>query len=155
MINCAECSITEIKKFLGSEVGLSDWVVINQERINKFAKLTEDEQFIHIDPERASKETPFGGTVAHGFLTLSMLVKLAESALPKIKDVKFTINYGFDKIRFIYPVAANSNLRARFILKEVEERSLTQIMTKWDVSVEIKNVERPAIVATWVNLLMF
>lgn len=155
MINCAECSITEIKKFLGSEVGLSDWVVINQERINKFAKLTEDEQFIHIDPERASKETPFGGTVAHGFLTLSMLVKLAESALPKIKDVKFTINYGFDKVRFIYPVAANSNLRARFILKEVEERSLTQIMTKWDVSVEIKNVERPAIVATWVNLLMF
>lgn len=155
MINCTECSITEIKKFLGSEVGLSDWVVINQERINKFAKLTEDEQFIHIDPERASKETPFGGTVAHGFLTLSMLVKLAESALPKIKDVKFTINYGFDKIRFIYPVAANSNLRARFILKEVEERSLTQIMTKWDVSVEIKNVERPAIVATWVNLLMF
>jgi acyl dehydratase len=155
MINCAEYSITEIKKFLGSEVGLSDWVVINQERINKFAKLTEDEQFIHIDPERASKETPFGGTVAHGFLTLSMLVKLAESALPKIKDVKFTINYGFDKIRFIYPVAANSNLRARFILKEVEERSLTQIMTKWDVSVEIKNVERPAIVATWVNLLMF
>lgn len=155
MINYAEYSITEIKKFLGSEVGLSDWVVINQERINKFAKLTEDEQFIHIDPERASKETPFGGTVAHGFLTLSMLVKLAESALPKIKDVKFTINYGFDKIRFIYPVAANSNLRARFILKEVEERSLTQIMTKWDVSVEIKNVERPAIVATWVNLLMF
>ena len=155
MINCAECSITEMKKSLGSEVGLSDWVVINQERINKFAKLTEDEQFIHIDPERASKETPFGGTVAHGFLTLSMLVKLAESALPKIKDVKFTINYGFDKIRFIYPVAANSNLRARFILKEVEERSLTQIMTKWDVSVEIKNVERPAIVATWVNLLMF
>lgn len=155
MINCAECSISEMKKFLGSEVGLSDWVVINQERINKFAKLTEDEQFIHIDPERASKETPFGGTVAHGFLTLSMLVKLAESALPKIKDVKFTINYGFDKIRFIYPVAANSNLRARFILKEVEERSLTQIMTKWDVSVEIKNVERPAIVATWVNLLMF
>ena len=155
MINCAEYSITEMKKFLGSEVGLSDWVVINQERINKFAKLTEDEQFIHIDPERASKETPFGGTVAHGFLTLSMLVKLAESALPKIKDVKFTINYGFDKIRFIYPVAANSNLRARFILKEVEERSLTQIMTKWDVSVEIKNVERPAIVATWVNLLMF
>lgn len=155
MINCAECSITEMKKFLGSEVGLSDWVVINQERINKFAKLTEDEQFIHIDPERASKETPFGGTVAHGFLTLSMLVKLAESALPKIKDVKFTINYGFDKIRFIHPVAANSNLRARFILKEVEERSLTQIMTKWDVSVEIKNVERPAIVVTWVNLLMF
>ena len=155
MINYTEFSITEIKKFLGSEVGLSDWVVINQERINKFAKLTEDEQFIHIDPERASKETPFGGTVAHGFLTLSMLVKLAESALPKIKDVKFTINYGFDKIRFIYPVAANSNLRARFILKEVEERSLTQIMTKWDVSVEIKNVERPAIVATWVNLLMF
>ena len=155
MINCAECSIIEIKKFLGSEVGLSDWVTVDQERINKFAKLTEDEQFIHIDPERASKETPFGGTVAHGFLTLSMLVKLAESALPKIKDVKFTINYGFDKIRFIYPVAANSNLRARFILKEVEERSLTQIMTKWDVSVEIKNVERPAIVATWVNLLMF
>ena len=70
MINCAECSITEMKKFLGSEVGLSDWVVINQERINKFAKLTEDEQFIHIDPERASKETPFGGTIAHGFLTL-------------------------------------------------------------------------------------
>ena len=155
MINCAECSIIEIKKFLGSEVGLSDWVTVDQERINKFAKLTEDEQFIHIDPERASKETPFGGTVAHGFLTLSMLVKLAESALPKIKDVKFTINYGFDKIRFIYPVAANSNLRARFILKEVEERSLTQIMTKWDVSVELKNVERPAIVATWVNLLMF
>ena len=84
-----------------------------------------------------------------------MLVKLAESALPKIIDVKVTINYGFDKIRFIHPVAANSKLRAHFILKEVEERSPTQIMTKWDVSVEIKNVDKPAIVATWINLLMF
>ena len=150
-----EYSIPELKKFIGCEIGLSDWIMIDQGRINKFAKLTEDEQFIHINPERASKETPFGGTIAHGFLTLSMLVKFAESALPKIIDVKVTINYGFDKIRFIYPVAANSKLRARFILKEVEERSPTQIMTKWDVSVEIKNVDKPAIVATWINLLMF
>ena len=150
-----EYSIPELKEFIGCEIGLSDWIMIDQGRINKFAKLTEDEQFIHINPERASKETPFGGTIAHGFLTLSMLVKLAESVLPKIIDVKVTINYGFDKIRFIFPVAANSKLRARFILKEVEERSPTQIMTKWDVSVEIKNVDKPAIVATWINLLMF
>jgi acyl dehydratase len=150
-----EYTIPELKKFIGYEIGLSDWIMIDQGRINKFAKLTEDEQFIHINPERASKETPFGQTIAHGFLTLSMLVKLAESVLPKIIDVKVTINYGFDKIRFIYPVAANSKLRARFILKEVEERSPTQIMTKWDVSVEIKNVDKPAIVATWINLLMF
>ena len=150
-----EYNIPELKKFIGCEIGLSDWIMIDQGRINKFAKLTEDEQFIHINPERASKETPFGGTIAHGFLTLSMLVKLAESALPKIIDVKVTINYGFDKIRFIFPVAANSKLRAHFILKEVEERSPTQIMTKWDVSVEIKNVDKPAIVATWINLLMF
>ncbi len=147
--------ISELKKFIGQEVTLSEWIRLDQNRINEFAKITEDEQFIHVDPIRASKETPFGGTIAHGFLTLSMLAKLADSAQPKIKGIKITINYGFDKIRFISPVAAGSLIRARFTLRELTEKTPKKIMTKWDVSVEIKNQTKPAIVANWINLLLF
>lgn len=147
--------ISELKKFIGQEVALSEWIKLDQNRINEFAKITEDEQFIHVDPTRASKETPFGGTIAHGFLTLSMLAKLADSGQPKIEGIKITINYGFDKIRFISPVAAGSLIRARFTLRELTEKTPKKIMTKWDVSVEIRNQTKPAIIANWINLLLF
>ena len=147
--------LSELRKFIGQEVASSEWIKLDQNRINEFAKITEDEQFIHVDPTRASKETPFGGTIAHGFLTLSMLPKLADSAQPKIEGVKITINYGFDKIRFISPVAAGSLIRARFTLRELTEQTPKKIITKWDVFVEIKNQTKPAIVANWINLLLF
>ena len=147
--------ISELKKFIGQEVTLSEWIRLDQNRINEFAKITEDEQFIHVDPIKASKETPFGGTIAHGFLTLSMLARLADSAQPKIEGIKITINYGFDKIRFISPVAAGSLIRARFTLTELTEQTPKKIMTKWGVSVEIRNQTKPAIVANWINLLLF
>jgi acyl dehydratase len=149
-----EYTISELKKLTGQEVGLSEWITIDQDRINKFAKITEDEQFIHVDPTRASQETPFGGTIAHGFLTLSMLAKLAESAQPKIKGIKIKINYGFDKIRFISPVAAGSLIRAGFTLSELTEQTPKKIMTKWNVSIEIKSKTKPAIIANWINLLL-
>ena len=146
--------ISELKKLVGQEIGLSEWVQLDQNRINEFANVTEDKQFIHVDPSRASKETPFGGTIAHGFLTLSMLAKFAESAQPKIEGIKITINYGFDKIRFISPVAAGSLIRASFTLTELIEQTPKKIMTKWDISVEIRNQTKPAMVATWINLLL-
>ena len=146
--------VTELTKLIGKELGVSPWMVLNQDRIDRFAKLTEDEQFIHVDPERAVNETTFGGTIAHGFLTLSMLVKMASKAQPKIEGVNVLINYGFDKIRFISPVRAGAKIRSRFVLNEITHRSKNQILTKWDITVEIKGSDKPAIRANWLNLLI-
>ena len=146
--------VTELTKLIGKELGVSPWMVLNQDRIDRFAKLTEDEQFIHVDPERAVNETTFGGTIAHGFLTLSMLVKMASEAQPKIEGVNVLINYGFDKVRFISPVRAGAEIRSRFVLNEITYRSKNQILTKWDITVEIKGSDKPAIRANWLNLLI-
>ena len=147
-------NVTELTKLIGRELGISSWIILDQDRIDRFAKLTEDEQFIHVDPERAVNETTFGGTIAHGFLTLSMLVKMASDAQPKIEGVNVLINYGFDKIRFIAPVRAGAKIRSRFVLNEITYRNENQILTKWDITVEIKDSDKPAIKANWLNLLI-
>ena len=146
--------VTELTKLIGKELGVSAWIVLDQDRIDRFAKVTEDEQFIHVNPERAVNETTFGGTIAHGFLTLSMLVKMASEAQPKIEGVNVLINYGFDKVRFISPVRAGAEIRSRFVLNEITYRSKNQILTKWDITVEIKGSDKPAIRANWLNLLI-
>ncbi len=113
--------------------------------------MTEDEQFIHVDPERAAT-TPFGGTVAHGFLTLSLLSPMAYSALPKIRDRAIGINYGFDRVRFLHPVRSGSRVRALFLLTAVIRRSEREWQLTYDVNVEIEGVHRPAIAATWITM---
>jgi acyl dehydratase len=139
---------------LAARVGqsfVSRWITVDQERINAFAKVTEDEQFIHVDPERAA-ETAFGGAVAHGFLTLSLLSAMAYSALPKIEGAAHGVNYGFDHVRFVRPVPSGSRVRGLFTLREVAPRSADQWRLRYDVSVEIEGAEKPALAATWLTM---
>ncbi len=130
---------------------VSHWFVVDQDRIDAFAKVTEDEQFIHVDPEQASL-TPFGGTVAHGFLTLSLLSPMAYSALPSIKGRTMGINYGFDRVRFLHPVRSGSRVRAHFVLAAVIRRSEREWQLTYDVTIEIEGVHKPALAATWLTM---
>lgn len=135
----------------GTETGVSDWIEISQERINAFADVTEDHQFIHINEDEA-KKTPFGGTIAHGFLTLSLLSKMAEQGTVLLEGVQMGVNYGFDKVRFINPVPCGSKVRGRFLLKSAEEKRPGQFLITYDVTVEIDGIEKPALVCEWMGM---
>ncbi len=137
-----------LQSLIGTEVGQSDWIMIDQDRINVFADVTEDHQFIHVN-EAAAKQTPFGGTIAHGFLTLSLLSKIAESAGMVIEGVKMGVNYGFEKVRFLAPVPSGARIRGRFNLKSAEEKKPGQILITYEVSVDIENQDKPALIADW------
>lgn len=137
----------QLNDYIGKEVGVTDWVEIDQDRINKFADATGDHQYIHIDPERAAK-TPFGTTIAHGFLTLSMIPMLsAESGGLKLENAVMGINYGLDKVRFINPVTVGSKIRGRFTLTGVEEKKPNHFLLKHTVTIEIEGQEKPALIA--------
>jgi acyl dehydratase len=138
----------EFEAQVGQEIGLSRWFVMDQARIDAFARVTEDEQFIHIDPERA-KGTMFGGTVAHGMLTLSMLSAMAYDAFPALEGMSASVNYGFDKVRFVAPVPGGSDLRARFVLTAVEEPQPGRLMARVGVTVERAGSDKPALIADW------
>ncbi|WP_300542253.1 MaoC family dehydratase [Maricaulis sp.] len=142
----------DLASHVGQEIGVSDWIGIDQSRIGQFADVTEDHQFIHIDPERAVRETPFGGTIAHGFLTLSMLSRLAGGTSLAIDGIVMGINYGFDKVRFLQPVKAGQRIRGRFVLDEATERNPGQWMLKYGVTVEIEGEDKPALMAQWLTL---
>lgn len=141
----------DIASHVGKEVGVSDWVLIDQKRIDVFADVTDDDQFIHVDPERAAK-TPFGGTIAHGFLTLSMLSHLASGVLLRLENVKMGVNYGFEKVRFMNPVRSGKRIRGRFALLSAEEKNPGQWSFKYGVKVEIEGEEKPALVAEWLSM---
>jgi acyl dehydratase len=145
-------SIDALEGRIGAEAGVSGWHSVNQGMIDAFAEVTNDHQFIHLDPARAAAETPFGGTIAHGFLTLSLLSAMAYEALPEVAGQAMGINYGFDRIRFLSPVRAGSRVRARFQLAEVTRRSAAEIMLRHRVSVEIEGAEKPALAADWLTL---
>lgn len=142
----------ELKDNVGKEAGLSEWRVVSQNMIDLFAEATDDHQFIHVDPERAAKETPFGGTIAHGFLSLSLLSTLAYEALPSLEGANMGINYGFDNVRFITPVKTGSRVRARFVLKKVQARPSGWIQLAYGVTMEIENSTKPAFTATWLTI---
>ncbi|MGD8326285.1 MAG: MaoC family dehydratase [Sphingomonadales bacterium] len=146
-------TIEEAEGLIGQELGVSEWTLIDQERINKFADVTADWQFIHIDPERAKAETPFGSTIAHGYLTLSLLAGFAYQAVPGFEGAKMGVNYGLNKVRFLLPVRVNSRVRGRFALKSIEKKSETSIMAIYDVTVEIEGEDKPALVAEWVTMV--
>src|SRR5919205_4083664 len=129
-------SIDEIRERVGQEVGVSDWILVDQARIDAFADVTEDPQFIHVDPEAAAK-TPFGGTIAHGFLTLSLLSRMAADAMLRPEGVKMGVNYGFDKVRFMAPVRSGKRVRGRFRLDRFEEKRPGQWQFVHNVTVEI------------------
>ncbi|PRD42755.1 nodulation protein NodN [Phyllobacterium phragmitis] len=145
-------TLDQVREAVGTEIGCSEWRVVTQEMIDKFADATDDHQFIHVDPERAAKETPFGGTIAHGFLTLSLLSTLAFEALPMIKGATMGINYGFDKVRFMAPVKSGARVRARFKLADADIRPSGRVVNHYEVTLEIENSLKPALTATWLTI---
>lgn len=147
----AEMTLAEMASKVGQELGVSDWLLIDQARIDAFAEVSGDHQFIHVDPARARAEAPFGGTIAHGFLTVSVLSALASQAQPQLAGLRMSVNYGFDKLRFLTPVRAGARIRARFTLKSLEERRPGEVTVIWDVTVEIEGEDRPALIAEWLN----
>lgn len=136
---------------VGSDLGTSDWITIEQDRVNQFADVTEDHQFIHVNPEMA-KMTPFGGPIAHGFLTLSLLSKFSEQGGLIIEGVQMGVNYGFEKVRFLAPVKVGKKVRGHFKLKAAEEKRPGQYLVTYEVSVEIEGEEKPALVADWLGM---
>lgn len=149
-----EISLEDYRTRVGQEVGVSRWFTMDQHRINQFADVTEDHAFFHVDPERA-KETPYGGTVAHGFLTLSMLGVMGMEVQPRLKNVVMAANYGFDRIRMMALVPAGSRIRGHFVLKEIIDRSPKEIIAKSEVTIEIEGIDKPALVAEWLRFFRF
>ncbi|WP_111563430.1 MaoC family dehydratase [Rhizobium sp.] len=149
-----EISLADVRGLVGTETGLSDWIVVDQTMINAFADATHDHQFIHVDPVRAA-DSPFGGTIAHGFLTLSLLSAMNYNCLPKVREQTMGINYGFDTVRFVAPVKSGARIRGRFILAEARFRGGGMLMTTYDVTIEIENERKPALTARWTTIIQF
>jgi acyl dehydratase len=138
--------LDELRSLAGQEVGASDWVQVTQDMINRFADVTGDHQWIHVDVERAKRETPFGSTIAHGFLTVSLLPDLSRRALEVRGDFKMRINYGFNRLRFVSPVPAGAKIRGRFTPLNVTDNEVI-----WQVTVEVEGQQKPALVAEWLG----
>ncbi len=143
----------EMVNSVGTKFEPSAWIEVTQDRINTFADCTEDHQFIHVDQDKAA-QTPFGGTIAHGFLTLSLLSKMIEGKGVAPENVVMGLNYGFDKVRFLAPVRAGKRVRAHFEIASVEPKSGGRFLIKQAVSVEIEGEETPALVAEWLSMLV-
>ena len=145
-------SLDEIRSRIGEEVGVSGWITIDQARIDAFADATEDRQFIHVDPDAAA-QTPFGGTIAHGFLTLSLLSRMGAETMLLPEGMRMAVNYGLDRVRFLAPVRSGKRVRGRFVLDSVEEKAPGQLLLRHTVTVEIEGEDKPALIAEWLGLM--
>jgi len=145
-------ALDEIRSRIGDEVGVSGWIMLGQARIEQFADATEDRQFIHVDPAAAA-QTPFGGTIAHGFLTLSLLSRMGAEAMLIPEGLTMAVNYGFDRVRFLAPVRSGKRIRGRFTLDSIEEKAPGQWLLRHTVTVEIEGEEKPALSAQWLGLM--
>ena len=143
----------EMVNAVGTKFEPGEWIVVSQDRINTFADCTEDHQFIHIDEEKAAK-TPFGGTIAHGFLTLSLLAKMVEDNGVVPENIVMGINYGFDKVRFLAPVRAGKRVRAHVAITAVDRKDDNRFLIKQSISVEIEGEENPALIAEWLTMVV-
>ncbi|MET0359363.1 MAG: MaoC family dehydratase [Pararhizobium sp.] len=150
-----EIALGEVKHLVGQEVGISDWITVSQDMIDRFADATQDHQFIHTDPVRAAAETPYGGTIAHGFLSLSLLSAMNYNCLPAVREQTMAINYGFDKVRFLAPVHAGARVRGHFTLTEARFRGAGMLVVTYEVSVEVEHEAKPALTATWLTIIQF
>lgn len=150
-----EIHLTDIRELVGTEVGVSKWFTVDQTMIDRFAEATQDHQFIHTDPVRAAAETPFGGTIAHGFLSLSLLSAMNYDCLPRVIEQTMGINYGFDKMRFVAPVHSGARVRGRFVMAEARFRGGGMLMITYDVTVEIEDERKPALTAHWLTIIQF
>jgi acyl dehydratase len=145
-------TLAEIHSRVGQDIGLSSWIAVDQDRIDAFADATEDRQFIHIDPETATR-TPFGGTVAHGFLSLSLISRMGAEAMLVPQGLRMVVNYGLDRVRFLAPVRSGARVRGRFTLDSVEEKAPGQSLLRHSVTVEIEGEPKPALTAQWLCLM--
>lgn len=145
-------SLDDLRRAEGTEIGVSSWREVTQAIIDKFADATDDHQFIHVDPDRAARETPFGGTIAHGFLTLSLLSAFSYEVLPPLRNAAAGVNYGFDQVRFVTPVKVGARIRGRFRLAELNIRPSGWIQMAYEVSVELEGSAKPALTARWLTL---
>jgi acyl dehydratase len=148
-------SIEQYQAMVGREIGVSSWHLVDQKRIDVYADVIEDHQFIHVDPVRAKAETSFGTTIAHGFLTMSLMSIMSYEVMPVISGTTMGVNYGFDKLRFISPVRSGSRVRGRFTLAEAKLRKPKELQSRTSVTVEIEGEEKPALVADWIGLIYF
>lgn len=144
---------SDLQSLIGAEVGVSRWFEISQAKIDAFADATEDWQFIHVDPE-AAKATPFGGTIAHGFLTLSLASAMSYDAVKPLEGVAMGVNYGFDKLRFLAPVPAGSKVRGRFRLLSAEDKGGGRWLIKHELTIEVDGGDKPALIAEWLGMQM-
>ena len=145
-------SLDHIRGCIGREVGVSSWLTVDQARIDAFADATEDRQFIHVDPAAAA-QTPFGTTIAHGFLSLSLLSRMAAEATLLPDGLKMAVNYGFDRVRFLAPVRSGKRVRGRFTLDSIDEKAPGQYLMRHTVTVDIEGEDKPALTAQWLGLM--
>ena len=145
-------TLDQIRSQIGTDIGTSGWITVDQLRIQAFADATEDHQFIHIDPAAAA-HTPFGGTIAHGFLTLSLLSRMAADVMLSPDNLKMAVNYGLDRVRFIAPVGSGKRIRGQFTLDSLDEKAPGQLLMRHTVTVEIEGEAKPALTAQWLGLL--
>jgi acyl dehydratase len=145
--------LDDIRARIGEEVGVSSWLTVDQARIDAFAEATEDRQFIHVDPDAAAA-TPFGGTIAHGFLTLSLLSRMAAEVVLIPDTIKMAVNYGVEEVRFLAPVRSGKRVRGRFTLDSVDEKGPGRVLMRHRVTVEIEGEEKPALTALWLGLMI-
>lgn len=150
-----EQALRQEQASIGQDIPASNWITVDQAMIDRFAEVTMDDQWIHVDPARAAAETPFGGTIAHGFLTLSLGSRFVYDVLAPLPGQVMGINYGFDKLRFLAPVPAGARLRGHFRLIEARQRSATELLRKYALTVEIEGSETPALAAEWLTLSLF
>jgi acyl dehydratase len=146
-------TLAEIRSRVGKEIGLSSWLTVDQSRIDAFAEATEDRQFIHVDPDAAAA-TPFGGTIAHGFLTLSLLSRMAAEAMLLPDTLKMAVNYGLEEVRFLAPVRSGKRVRGRFTLDSIDEKAPGRVLMRHRVTVEIEGEDKPALTALWLGLMI-
>jgi len=143
--------LEQLRELIGREQTGSDWVLVDQQRVDAFADVTIDHQFIHVDPDQAV-QSPFGGTIAHGFLTLSLLTHLVGTAMTLPEGTVMGVNYGFDKIRFLTPVRVGARVRAKATLTAIDEKRAGQLLLSHQVAVEIDGEKKPALIADWLSL---
>lgn len=149
----AGMTFDDLKAQVGQELGVSDWLTVDQERINQFAECTEDRQWIHIDTERAARESPFRSTIAHGYLTLSLVAGLGMQAIKMPGNIMAAFNYGLDKVRFISPVKVGAKVRLRASLVSLDEKGPGQYLMKTSNTIEIEGDEKPALIAETLAML--
>jgi len=147
-------SLTDYEALEGSIIGCSDWITVDQAMIDGFCDVTGDYQFIHNNPKRAKGETPFGGTIAHGFLTLSLITQMYKDHVPQLNGHELIINYGLEKVRFLTPVPSGADIRGAFTLKSLTKRQEGQYLAENAVQVDIKGQNKPAMICTWLTLLV-